>query len=140
MFGCIPVMLNSSHTLRAQTPHALPLEEILPWHNFATVIDNWIMAGLDAQLQCLAPRIPEMPAALKDVWPSLVYSSLYKHPFLNETGRNDAFHMLMRVLASRIPFGYKPSSETRKRLSHPGSVFPCLADSSPEDGVGAASA
>ncbi len=30
MFGCVPVMLNSSyHT--AAVPHALPLEELLRW-------------------------------------------------------------------------------------------------------------
>ncbi len=30
MFGCIPVMLNSSHW-RMALPHALPLEEVLHW-------------------------------------------------------------------------------------------------------------
>ncbi len=30
MFGCIPVMLNSSHHEKA-VPHALPLEEVLHW-------------------------------------------------------------------------------------------------------------
>ncbi len=30
MFGCIPVMLNSSHW-RIAVPHALPLEEVLHW-------------------------------------------------------------------------------------------------------------
>jgi hypothetical protein len=31
MFGCIPVMLNSSHHVWA-VPHSLPLEEVIPWH------------------------------------------------------------------------------------------------------------
>ncbi len=30
MFGCIPVMLNSSHGATA-VPHALPMEEVLHW-------------------------------------------------------------------------------------------------------------
>lgn len=42
MFGCLPVMLNSSEyqlpRVRRAIPNALPLEEVLPWHTFATIM------------------------------------------------------------------------------------------------------
>ena len=113
--------------------HALPYEEILPWHEFATVIDNWDMATLDRQLQCLMPRLPQMRAALSKVWTSLVWSSIYGS-FLNEGVGGDAFETLMALLRQRMQHGFKPPPHVVERFSRPGTLFPCRRDSPVEQG------
>ena len=60
MFGCVPIMLNSSHLLRYKRGHSLPLEEVLPWHRFSTLVDVHDLASLDKQLQCLTPMLPQV--------------------------------------------------------------------------------
>lgn len=127
MFGCIPILLNTSHIYKDRIAHSLPLEEVLPWHTFATVIDNYDITNLDNQLQCLAPNVAQMRTALKEVWPSLVWTTLYGR-FLNESGRDDAFHTLMRVLESRIAHAFAPPPETAARFTHPPPQYPCRPD------------
>lgn len=129
LFGCIPVMLNSSHPY-VGVPHALPLEEVLPWHKFATVIDVNRLGELDKQLRCLKPHIGRMRAAMAKVWRSFLYTSIYK-PYLGEDGATDAFHAIMAVLASRVSHGYRPSDKTMHRLKHGGEYFHCRPDSPP---------
>ena len=145
LFGSVPVMMNST-VLSADQPHtgipqALPLEEIIDWSQFSTLVDEHSLDGqLDSQLDCLSSRLPEMRRAMKGVWENLLWTSIYSGKFkskkstfpsehntrssyLGESGDNDAFAILMKVLASRISHGYKPSPETMQRLEH--NRWPC---------------
>ena len=56
LFGCLPVMLNSSDVGWSQ-PCALPLEEALDWSTFATLADVYDLKSLGEQLECLAPQV-----------------------------------------------------------------------------------
>eukprot|EP00195_Chlamydomonas_chlamydogama_P010002 CAMPEP_0202910192 /NCGR_PEP_ID=MMETSP1392-20130828/51343_1 /ASSEMBLY_ACC=CAM_ASM_000868 /TAXON_ID=225041 /ORGANISM="Chlamydomonas chlamydogama, Strain SAG 11-48b" /LENGTH=366 /DNA_ID=CAMNT_0049600211 /DNA_START=498 /DNA_END=1598 /DNA_ORIENTATION=- len=130
MFGCLPVMLNSSEYeepgVRRAIPNALPLEEILPWHLFGTVIDVTHLDRLDAQLKCLAPRISKMRAVLAAVWRHFLYTSVYGS-YLGEDDAHDAFEGLMSVLKQRARHNYTLSPLTWQRLRHREQFFPCLA-------------
>ena len=134
LFGCIPVMLNTSHTPNLRIPQSLPLEEVLPWHHFSTLADVADLGDLSRQLECLMPHIPRLRAELKHIWRAMLYTSVLAHalkqePYLGESGEGDAFVTLMQVLASRVPHGYRPSPKILRRMSHPGTLFPCRPDS-----------
>lgn len=128
LFGCVPVLLNTSHSRHFRVPHALPFEEVIPWHTFATLADNYNLDTLERQLHCLLPHVPDLRRGMQRWLPNLLWSSIYQ-PYINESGNDDAFETLMRVLASRVPQGYKPSQQTVQRFGHPGTLFPCRADS-----------
>ncbi|GAX72619.1 hypothetical protein CEUSTIGMA_g75.t1 [Chlamydomonas eustigma] len=127
IFGCIPIMLNLTTSEQGpwQVPLAFPFEEVLPWHEFATVIDVQDMQRLKKQLLCLLPHAPGMRMGMEGIWQSMLYSSAFPGRGLKADPDKDAFVTLMRVLESRIPQGYRPSSQTYERLSHPASLFPC---------------
>ena len=143
LYGSVPVLLNSSvlgHQPRTGVPQALPLEEVIDWSSFSTLVDEHSLDSLDKHLDCLTPKLPMMRQAMKNVWENLlwtsIYSGIYKNPkssypsvhntrdsYLGESGKNDAFEKLMQVLGSRIPQGYKPTAETMERMKHKG--WPC---------------
>ncbi|KAG1680014.1 hypothetical protein FOA52_007078 [Chlamydomonas sp. UWO 241] len=135
LFGCVPVLINSSHN-RMRLPHSLPLEEVLPWHTFSSVVDTADVATLHEKLECLLPSVPRMRAALAAEWPRLLYSSLYRS-YLGEPagenttvggGQGDAFDAIMQVLTSRIPHGYRASPEAMARMHHADAhEWPCRA-------------
>ena len=146
LYGSVPVLLNSSvlgNQPRTGIPQALPLEEAIDWRSFSTLVDEHSLDSLDQQLDCLSPKLPEMRQAMKEVWESLLWSSLYsgkfkspqstyptphniRESYLGESGEKDAFVMLMKVLASRIPQGYKSTAESMERMRHKG--WPCRSE------------
>lgn len=131
MFGCLPLMLASSGFGGEAVPNALPLEEVLPWHAFGSIVDVTHMYALEQQLRCLAPRAPAMRAALERVWRRFLYSSLYGKSYLGEdagadaAGGGDAFHGIMEVLGQRAAHGFVPPPDVAERMRQRATVFPC---------------
>ena len=78
------------------------------------------------------PQVGKMRAALKEVWPRLLWTTLYDKahgPYLGEDGSRDAFHTIMQILAARVPHGFRPAPAIAARFKHAG--FPCRQDAAP---------
>ena len=72
------------------------------------------------------PQVGKMRAALKEVWPRLLWTTLYNKahgPYLGEDGSRDAFHTIMQILAARVPHGFRPAPAIAARFKHAG--YPC---------------
>ena len=72
------------------------------------------------------PQVGKMRAALKEVWPRLLWTTLYDKahgPYLGEDGSQDAFHTIMQILAARVPYGFRPAPVVAARFKHAG--YPC---------------
>jgi len=129
MFGCLPIMLNSAFYYPPDIlPMALPLEEVVPWHFFSTLVDVAHMDKLDEQLRCLAPLVPEMRRNLAWFWKGFLYTSMYQS-YLGEGTGGDAFEGIMRDLKLRARHNYTMPETTRSRLNNRRSIFPCLQPS-----------
>ena len=137
LMGCVPVLMNSTcpgNNCRISFGHALPLEEVIDWSKFSTLADEYQLDKLAEQLECLTPRLKEMRMEMGKVWEQVLWtktslSHVRPGPYLGESGANDFFNTLMRVLASRIPQGYKPTDETIKRMQHRN--WPCRSEALP---------
>ncbi|KAF5838064.1 hypothetical protein DUNSADRAFT_3434, partial [Dunaliella salina] len=106
-------------------PHALPLEEVLPWHKFGTIIDDKHMSDLDAQLRCLRPYLPAMRKSMARVWRHFLYSSIYGS-YLGEGINEDAFEAIMAVLRSRMHNNFSMPPAVRHRVKEArDSYFMC---------------
>ncbi len=64
--------------------------------SFGTVVDNEALPDLDKQLECLAPRIPDMRKAMRGIWQRMLYSTVYGG-YLGEASTADGFDGIMQV-------------------------------------------
>jgi hypothetical protein len=85
-----------------------------------------VVAILGSGLGSLSCRLGSGSGSLSCHLPSI---QVEHGPYLGEDGKNDAFAVLMRLLASRIPHGYKPSASTMNSFSHKG--WTCRRDTAP---------
>lgn len=128
LFGCIPILLGSAF-MHNPVPMALPLEEVVAWHRFATIVDVANIDKLDAQLRCLAPIVPALRANAAPRWHWLLYSSIFGS-YLGEKPGNDAFEAIMRILAQRAVHGYRPPPNVMWRMQNRHELFPCMQPNS----------
>lgn len=130
LFGCIPVLLSSAHKdEHALTQMALPLEEVLPWHLFGTVVDVKHLDKLGAQIDCLRPIVPRLRANMAKRWRNLLYGGMYGRSYLGEGTRADAFEGIMRVLKQRAAHSYAAPPAVRFRMENRKMFFPCMQPS-----------
>lgn len=107
---------------------ALPLEETIAWHRFATIVNGQQIGKLDEQFKCLEPLIPDLRANAAKRWHRLLYSSLFGS-YLGEKPGNDAFEAIMHILAQRAAHGYKPPAKVMWRMQNREALFPCVQPS-----------
>lgn len=118
-------MLSSAHFGRDAVPMALPLEELLPWHEFGSVVDVTHMRHLEGQLRCLEQAAPTMRAHMAQYWRRFLWSSMYGSYLGEDVKHGDAFEGVMAVLHTRIEHEYRPASGVRARLRRHVHQFPC---------------